>query len=290
MFKQGNCIGVGTLASVLALMALACSSEAQDHSTTVARSNDLTEEETEVARYLEFNGVTDYEFRRAEDSVIIEKDSLASFSELLGKSRSFDYSQEPVEKGYWFGSKVGGQYTSRVTRPIRLVFAANVPTAWRTAFNNAAAEWNAAQCVTYTSVIGGNTTTTTVNMVDLGAKANGVYAQAPYPSFINGQTPAYQAGQFVNINSTYGCASGSCAINNLSASLKEQVALHELGHTLGFTHPQVGTFLTGTPNGATVMVASFGEPGIANLTTDDVSSRDRVYKLVQGSCASTSFP
>jgi predicted Zn-dependent protease len=232
-------------------------------------------EELEVASYLEFLGVTEYEFDREENEVIVERDIAVAFADLLEQARTADRSDTLVEKGYWYkGPDARGGYTGAVTYPIQLVFDSNVPTAWKTAFNNAKAEWDANACITYVT---NATYKTTVKFVALPASDNAVYARGNFPTPVAGGN---SAGATIKINSAYNCTT-SCSINNLGSSLKEQVALHEMGHTLGFAHPEDGHFISGTSaNASTVMSANFGAPGIADLTADDRASRDRAYHKV----------
>jgi hypothetical protein len=88
------------------------------------------------------------------------------------------------------------------------------------------------------------------------------------------------------IKSGHFCTASPAATN---VTLKLQVALHELGHTLSYVHPEdpmaagavtMPEYIPGTASGtgySTVMHAAFGEPGITSLTSDDILSRNKFF-------------
>jgi hypothetical protein len=169
---------------------------------------------------------------------------------------------------------------------IRMFFDAGVSAAWRTAFLQAASEWSAAICIEIATT-GSATEYIQVQMANIDNP--NTYADGRLPGFQNvGHTTYLMVGNRVRINQSYSCGFPCGTIETLSASLKMQVALHELGHTLGFLHPEDGVVntanwvpgtasATGGANYATVMHAFFGEPGVGTMTIDDIVTRDKLF-------------
>jgi hypothetical protein len=77
---------------------------------------------------------------------------------------------------------------------------------------------------------------------------------------------------------------------SLSAAAKLAIALHEIGHTLGFAHPEQSILISGTlqdttpGNAASYPTVMKLDNTLGSLSTDDVSARDRLFSLVGGVC------
>lgn len=202
----------------------------------------------------------------------IVRDIVMDLETLLGDSAE-NFSTIIRTQGYYHMKKVvAGQPTYPQPKgTVKIVYAGNVSAAWRTAFSEAAAQWNPNVCI--------NITTTTGSTLNIEASAFGpsdVFADATYP-FI-ARDGNYYIGSRIRINTNF-----QGGIENLSAKLKRHVAMHELGHALGFSHRGQLNHIDGTASGAysTVMNARFGEgDSLSALSADDIKSRDTVFKKV----------
>jgi hypothetical protein len=186
-------------------------------------------------------------------------------------------SELEVDKGYYFGSNPLA-LTPPKADSIDLVFD-GISTSWRTAIGAAAAQWSDAVCIN----ISVNPTNPTgfaritaiyeETLIDAGLPAAGVL-----PTTRNGvRVPGIE----IWLNPDF---------ESLSASAKLALALHEIGHNLGFAHPAQQVLISGTLQDTTPGNASSYatvmklDNTLESLSTDDVSARDRLFSLVGGVC------
>jgi hypothetical protein len=202
----------------------------------------------------------------------IDRDIIVDLKTLLGDSAEGFATTLRTQGYYHMKQVVGGQTTYPQPKgTAKLVFAANVSAAWRTAFSEAAAQWNPNVCI--------NINTTTGSTLNVEASAFGpsdTYADAQWPTV--GQGGILYIGPRIRLNTNF-----QGGIENLSAQLKRHVAMHELGHALGFAHRGDLNHINGTASGAysTVMNARFGAAdSLPSLSADDITSRDTVFKKV----------
>jgi hypothetical protein len=266
--QSNTTLSAGFLIALLAGSGTACSDN------TAAETGSAVDLQTIVqARLVEIG----FEF---EDVVVdekaweatIDRDIIMDLKTLLGDSPE-EFAHTLQTQGYYHMKQVvGGQTTYPQPKgTVKMVYAANVSAAWRTAFSEAAAQWNPNVCI--------NLTTTTGSTPNIEASAFGpsdVFADAVYPTV--GQGGVLYVGPRIRINTNF-----QGGIENLSAKLKRHVAMHELGHALGFSHRSELNHINGTASGAysTVMNARFSEAdSLPALSADDITSRDTVFKKV----------
>jgi hypothetical protein len=251
-------------------------------------SSDLLEEDVEpvlaAARVLGFdeNSVEFVDGRIIiEGDIEVERDSLLRQAEaaLRYQDSVSAESSDEVEKGF-FVSSLGRQQTGSTPTPsfqvpratsINLSFDTNVPAVWQTAFAQAAAAWNNS-CINIR--IGSGTDGIRVRMDgSLDSRTLGV---GTFPTLTQGardligdEVALVGAGIRINSNAS------------VTAAKAFHVATHELGHNLGFTHPGGGSHIgsTGGVGVATIMAPEITNPPLAALTSDDLSSRNSIYRI-----------
>lgn len=268
----------------LAVLASACSSgEESAASEPQSRTEELRQRASDA---LTGQGITFKDLAVEEErwDVIVDKDMVIPLDSLIGSQSEFLANRlELKPEGYNLaclvshGARVCNNNLPIATR-VTLKFDANISTAWRTAFLQAASQWSAANCIEIVTSGGSAYEFIQVSLADLGD--SNIYADGkfPYVKSVGAHLAFVTVGDLIRLNTSF--AGG---IENLVPTLKTQVALHEMGHTLGYVHPENAyptTQVPGSQSGtgyATVMHSNFGGPGISALTSDDVVSRNALY-------------
>jgi len=187
---------------------------------------ELTEEE-EIIQQLQSEGFDTKTIVFHNDCVIVEDDIVFERSDVLA----------PIDtrsKGYKYSRLVSSSKVGKIK--IRLK---GLSSAWESAFRNAISEWNSvSSCnIKFTEVSSSlHTNLCTVKMESMSSSTT--FATGNYPRSTG------KIGRYVKVNSNY--SSGGYTIETLPSSLKKKIAMHELGHTLGFRHPGDGTHVSGT--------------------------------------------
>lgn len=265
-------------AVVLALLAFACTgnTDAQGGTGGGTEEDDLrgAVERSLMAQGIPFDTLS---IDESVGEVTIDGDMVVDLAGLLGgEGGASDLAAGSRLQGYYAGvltdskgQPIIGSHTT--ASPIRIGFAPGVSAAWQTAFAEAIAQWNPNPCIEFS--IGGNTNLEVRNEAFGGACT---YADATLPTKITKQP--IRPGTRIRLNTNYSC--GRPNIEALSPQLKRQVAMHELGHIIGFMHRGAGVHINGTLSGSysTVMEANFSEPGLGALTADDIDARDTVFR------------
>ena len=170
------------------------------------------------------------------DNIIVERDigfSRQSILELVEELDRLEREGELVEKGYWHdGSPVPPATYMRYS------FASNVPAAWRDAFRYGVSQWNAsgAECLRLTEDPGN----TAAIYITIGDAPTGSVAQGTFPSF--NTRLGIRLGRIV-VDTSYR--------DETNVAFMRYVAMHELGHNLGFAHPRAGLHIPSTSSSST---------------------------------------
>lgn len=164
---------------------------------------------------------------------------------------------------------------------IRLSFDSTVSAAWKTAVLQAAARWNS----------------TCINMQDgVGTETINVFVDPTLGVDTLGRA---QLSRVVTVLGSRGAAGSVTAVPGsrlrltsapISAADMFHVALHELGHNLGFTHPdEGGSVVRGTNQDttsgdnvsySTIMAPVITSPPLTGLQSDDLVTRDAVFRQI----------
>jgi hypothetical protein len=259
------------------LGALGCSGE--DISTIVGPHDPA--EDALISSHLEAQGYDTRTLHFEGDAVVVEDDMVMSRGVLLGEAEA--EASGVLEKGYFItGPLFAG-------KRVALSFAANVSSAWRTAFNAAKTEWNSKTPMFARDPGGAGTISVSVQ-----ALVNSTTHRPDTGTIALGSIPTQ--GRSIILNSNYSNASCGQTIENMSASQKAFQALHEMGHVLGFAHPppnptqspreHIAGTATNTgliePSYATVMAQGCGTR--TTLTSDDILSAQKKYPSCVAKC------
>jgi hypothetical protein len=177
-------------------------------------------------------------------------------------------------QGYFSRTSItpAGQLTATPPRAnsIRMLFDGDVPSAWRTALRDAAAQWNPNVCIDIREDRGDDVISVRVD----STLPEGTLAIAFLPASLNGVVlPGSRISVAPNPPS--------------SPAFLKHVAMHELGHTLGFLHPGQGRNIPGTSIDTTAgaaasysTVLALSGPTLSGLSSDDIATRDAVFRRI----------
>jgi hypothetical protein len=195
------------------------------------------------------------------DTVRVEDDIVFKLHDILQRST------DTVEKGQLQSKLIGN-----LQKVLKLRFDASVPADWKSAFEYAAARWtNATWNAKNISI-----SITSAGTLDVDVTRNSFFT---FDSciFAEGEYPILGSPGDVRLNPLN--FSGACGCT-WTTSFMQKVAMHELGHVLGFKHPSISPFnwIADTELGtgySTVMAQ--GCFGATSLSTDDRESAAVVY-------------
>ncbi len=281
--KEKNCESVRsglflTTVLTLSVLLLGCEPEMEEEDPLEMQDEDslVDESQSEVEEILQAQGFdTSTLVFRDDGTVVVEEDIIMDVESVLEEGL------DQIEKGYWIKKRVNNVSNIWITNDS----SSPVSSTWVWAFVTAAADWNANSIVNFrfdTPQSGGNRIN--IRSVPYGCKTcttNCKYGEADYP--VSGRP-----GTEVRINSRYDCRNGgrcqATSINRMPWNQMVKIAAHELGHTLGFTHPGTGKRISRTKKESTGYSSimwqgcSIGNTQISStMTSDDIKSANKIY-------------
>jgi hypothetical protein len=215
---------------------------------------------------------------RVDDDMMFDRNTLLmeATGELELEATEDPEHPELAQKGY--------RYTRVAPKSMCFAFAAGVSAAWKDAFRRAFTAWtNVGACVRLSEC--GAQTTITVGEAGTAADGTPAAAIADYPRYIS-PLGTFQ-GQYIIIDTS--------VAKSTNTTFMRRTALHELGHSIGMTHPRDGALITGTQSSTsgcntggciasypTVMDYNFAT---TSLSADDQLSLRKLYpkSVVRGS-------
>lgn len=284
--KRGTVWGAA-MAGLACLMSLsACSGgDAASGELEAVNLDDLT-----IRQYLGAQGYSEVRIRGAE--VWVEEDAYYDKEELLNEIDIVGFEATPGQtpQGYYYFVQNVLNHTQAYHQPRAATtfvrFDANVPEPWRQAFRQAMALWGNASstdCVGFregTGPTGSSQITVTVAEAGTADDGGPAGAVAKLPTLYRASTilSYYIVGSSIKVDPSVTGWTDTSAMRRL--------ALHEMGHTLGFKHPWKGSQIQGTArnaNGDACCTGSYasvmdysGTPTVPSA--DDVASLAVVFK------------
>jgi hypothetical protein len=292
--------------SLAAALGLGCSGEFPSAEVTseTTPSNDAAEDAL-IESYLANRGFDTSNLQFEGDEVIVEGGMAVQRAVLLDAADA--EASGVVEKGYFRGG-AGGPVFSGKSIILSFVLGDDdkaVSGLWQTALNNAAKEWNA-KVPRFSQPGPGSAGTITVKMAEGSqgrtSPANGHFPSASLieinPNYESRPPPAVQCPL---ADGTTGIAK----IETLTATAKFALAVHEIGHVLGFEHPRnrgsqavhiPGTLANAVPESSddcdgaacvsypTVMLGRGCFQTLTSLQPDDVASAVQKYPSCRTVC------
>lgn len=224
-------------------------------------------ENTLIESHLRALGYDTSELQFRDDAVIVEGDMAMSRALLLDEAQA--EASGLVEKGYFKGT------TLFAGKRIALSFASNVSSAWQTAFIAARNVWNNSTPMFARDP--GNAATISVVM---GTNLRDTLATGSFPP-----------NRIITLNADFSASCGT-TIENIPANSKQSLAVHEIGHVLGFDHPPPGPAsgpgrvqIAGTSASAGTSVMRSGSCNTGTtLSSDDVLSATKKYPSCVATC------
>jgi hypothetical protein len=280
-------LDVGSCALALALGSFGCAGDGFQGEGGVEEggleSRRMGEGEADVLAAARSLGFAEGSFELADDGIIVGADMEIEAETLryLAAQLQNRQSAELTEKGYFEtplavenpGSQRGPAFQVPRATSINLSFASNLPAVWQTAFTQAAAAWNNG-CINI-QVGAGDDVISVESDTTLEPDVGGIgrFPVVIDPSRDDVDDEIIVPGGRIRINPN----------NALGVGEAFHIAVHELGHNLGFAHPGDGSHIlrTGLAGVPTMMAPVLPSPPLAALTEDDLSSRDSLYRIIE---------
>lgn len=276
-----------TLARIIAILVGAHVISACGGSADEPTGSPLTSEERLIGDYLSATRqITREQIEIRNDRVFVDSDAFFDKQALLDEIALVGFDAGPGQslQGYFYNSNLKTNMSPRAEK-VFYSFSAAVPETWRASFRAAAAAWGAASasdCVGFQEGTGSaGQSQIKIGVGEAGTAANGGPAAAVASFPISFSIP-HVISQRILTGSSITIDTGSVGLASESARLG--VAVHELGHTLGFTHPWDGTLIAGsTKNGnssccSATYTTVMDYRGTTALSSDDLVSLAKRFK------------
>jgi hypothetical protein len=250
--------------------------------------------EDKIARYLELRGFDINQLAFHEQGVTVEGDIFFSkeilaqaIAEAEAQAVDFSHSAEEIRKGYWYRTTA----TPLPVQTFSLCLDNNLSGQPLTSFRRAAKIWSQATfdgAKLAFNIIDGDCSGFASNeiiTVSFGTPPSGItaWAEASWPVTSGGVTGP---GPTITVNNSTAPGAATFSLENATQQLK--IAIHEIGHCLGFAHPGTGNHVSGTANNSTtpsyLTVMRQGPTEIDHLEEDDLLTASKFYEGVDFGC------
>ena len=280
-------IGMGRWAALALplVLSIGCTNATDERDVELLELSQATDEQ-KAMKVLESAGIGSDRITPFQDGYLVDGDIFVEQSDLVARANDM------VEKGYWCGWNEFEQVntnTSCFYDPIQMNYSTGIGLVYETSNLGLPLDWPFAKAAKYWS-----------QAHNLSGVGSDVYidggATHKQGSYVNIEVSYEDLGSSGPIGygtwprwTTWGVAPGSKIVINQNAAYTfiwastvklTNVAMHELGHTLGFAHPEASSLtniehISGTSSGTdydTVMSASYSDDTVARLQYDDARS------------------
>lgn len=224
-----------------------------------------------IEGYLASRGIVRERLAFEEDRVRLDQDAYFDKTSLLDEIAFTGYDPSPHQQpqGYYYKSDSEfGRNASPRALGTYFKFTAAVPTAWRDSIRHAALIWGSLSSTDCVSFIEGTAPNSGISQITIGVGDLG-NSDSGQPAAASAEFPVLFAPPHAGFHIITGrkLTIDRDSVNLADESRRLAIALHELGHSLGFMHPWKGVRIAGTQKNTGSLINDADECCLASYHT-----------------------